>query len=156
MNNDDYRKLAELIRSQFVEFGLSDLADMYEYCIFQKDEDIFPGNRELVKLMLEAFDRHLAVLDEDVVQDSIKRINQNMGDSSRQEIKQALLHYPLGISPDFEEKFEPEPILGIQGISRLRKQLRELQQDLDMGRGPPGPERGPTRGHGRGDGGLSI
>ena len=155
MNNDDYRKLAELIRSQFVEFGLSDLADMYEYRIFQEDEDRFPDNKELVKLMLEAFDRHLAVLDEDVVQSSIKRINENMDDSPRQEIEQALLHYPLGISPDFEEKFEPEPIHGIRGISQLRKQLRKLQQDLDMGRRPPGPDRGPTRGHGRGDGGLS-
>lgn len=105
--------------------------------------------------MLEAFDRHLAVLDEDVVQDSINRINENLDNPYRQKIKQALLHYPSGISPDFEEKSEPEPIRGIPGISQLRQQLRELQQNLDIGREPPGPDRGPTRGHGRGDGGLS-
>ena len=167
MNNDDYGKLAELIRSQFIEFGLSGLADMYEYRIFlsdmheyrrpQEDSDRFPDNKILVTLILEALDRHLAVLSEDVVTNSIIRINENLDKDiyPKQEIKQALLHYPSGISPDFEEKLGPEPIRGIQGISQLREQLRKLQQGLDMGREPPGPDRGPTRGPGRGGGGLS-
>ena len=155
MNNDDYGKLAKFIRSQFAEFGLSDLADMYEYRILQEDGDRFPDNKTLVNLMLEALDRHLAVLSEDVVQNSIKIINGNLNISPKQEIKQALLHYPSGISPDFEEKSEPEPIRGIQDISLLREQLRKVQQGLDMGREPPGSDKGPTRGPERGGGGLS-
>ena len=149
MNDQEYRELAKIIQSKFDEFELFGLTDMHDYRIFQGSEYKLPDGREFVDLMLKAFDRHLAVLDEKTVLNSIEKINENLTEFIP--LEQALLHYDFSMSPDFEEGPDPEPIRGIPDISRLREQLRKLQQDLGLDMEPPGPDRGPLRGRGRRD-----
>ena len=136
MNEQDYRELVQFIRLQFAEFSLSDLANLNNYIISTETEPTLPESKKLVHLMLEAFDRHLAALDEQTVTESLVRISNCLADGPTPEV--ALLHYPTGLA-ELSGAETSVPITGYSRISEIRTRLREFMIDLD--REPPTPDR---------------
>ena len=136
MNEREYRELVQVIRALFEESGLSDLADLNNYIRSTDAGPHLPESKELVRLMLEAFDRHLAVLDERTVAESLDRIGHHLEDGPTPEA--ALLHHPTVLS-EFSEKETSVEINGYSGISEIRTRLKEFM--IDLGREPPTPDR---------------
>ena len=145
MNEEEYLALADLIGRHLVELGLGEIADLGNYMDNEGEERSPPDGRALIKLMLGAFDRYLAVNSAETVEESLEIIRGCIDEGER----------PGGVFVHLGEeelavtvgRDGAEPIATLGNMSETRTALRRLAERLLEDSGPPEPD-GESRGFG--------
>ena len=83
MDKDDYAELVRSLMTHFRDAGLGDLADLTAYLKPVEDappggEYVLPEPKALVRAMLEAYDRHLVLLDPETVVTALSRTGERL------------------------------------------------------------------------------
>ena len=140
MDNEEYFVLARLIRDRLLELDLDEIAEFSNYMEDEGEDRLPPDGKSLVRGMLRAFDRYLAVNALETVEESLRIIGHNI-DRSELDIR-ALVH-PTNDGIDVvngRDIAEPVPTLG--NMSEVRNELAILEALLLEDAEDLGPDRG--------------
>ena len=133
MGDEDFLKIAEELRSQFLSIGIGELADPANYEFEERGERYpLPPNKYVIG-MIDAFDRYLSTIDQQTYLSSMARIREfTRGDTPdgaviiTTENEQNLLDAP----PSIDLSEAPD-------LSKIRHALDSLRAELQESYDPP-------------------
>ena len=140
MDEEDYFELARSIRAHLEELGLHDIADFRNYMDDDDGERPPPDGRTLMKLMLEAFDRYLAVNASETVEEALRTIRESIDGEGAPST--ALVHIEDERTAALEGREIAEPIATLGNMSEVRAALGRLGELLLADPEHPPPDRG--------------
>ena len=133
MDDKDFLKIAEELRSQFLSIGLGELAEPANYEFEEGGERHFLPPIKYVFGMIDAFDRYLSTIDKQTYLSSMATIREfTRGDAPERAViittenEQNLLDVPPSI--DLSE---------IDDLSKIRQALASLKEELQSSYDPP-------------------
>lgn len=140
MDENDYYELARFIRDRLEELGLDDIGDLRSYMEEKNGERSAPGGKALVKSLLDAFDRYLALNSSETVDKSLRILGRSVESG---EPPSEVLVYPgeEGLAV-MEGRKEPEQLPTLGYLEQTRMELTDLKELLMADPDEPAPESG--------------
>ena len=141
MDDRDYLELARSFRDHFKALGLHDIADFRNYIENEDGERMLPDGRTLMKQMLEAFDRYLAMNASETVEEALTTIRKSIDGEEGPET--ALVHLEDERMATLERRGSAVPIATLGKLLEVRSELGRLREFLLSDPDDPQPGWGP-------------
>ena len=138
MDDIEYFELARLIRDHLLDLGLDNIADFNNYVEDEGEDRLPPDGKNLIKLMLAAFDRYLVANASETVQHALQIVARNIDEGEPP--MRAAVHFGDDRMAAIQGRERPAEVVGLQNIVEVRTALRRLEQLLLEDSDPSGPD----------------
>ena len=128
MDDKEYFELARLIRDHLLDLGLDNIADFNHYVEEEGEDRSPPNGKNLIKMMLAAFDRYLVANASETVQEALQIIARNIDEGEPP--MRAAVHFEDDMMAAIQGRERPVEVVGLQNTVEVRTALRRLEQLL--------------------------